>query len=112
MMLSVSETFVKEAHAAACVEWQEKIEREFPQIFNTLMCRIKDTAEYKEYRRRSSSNCDVVKRNGKLFIDLPGANTEWTIAAWKLALKIMEIDKSIYPRHEEGYHRHIILQLP
>jgi hypothetical protein len=32
-ILNVTENFVKEAHAAACSEWKQKIEKQFPNIF-------------------------------------------------------------------------------
>jgi hypothetical protein len=43
--IEVDADFIKEAHAAACSEWQEKLEEKFPQVFENprLTLKLTDT---------------------------------------------------------------------
>lgn len=113
-MLEVSEEFVKQAHKAACQDWKEKIEAQFPTLFPGLISKIEKLQEYKDlksYLMNDRIDLVTIKDNGKYIkIKLPNANRFWTFKAWKLAEAISE-NFDYYPQH--GYetdNTHITLK--
>lgn len=99
MTLPVSESFVKEAHAAACADWKKRIEQEFPQVFDVLS-KIKCLPEYKALKQHGATSTDVrLLGRDCLQIDLPNNNREWTFAAWDLAKTICQMFPGAFPRH-------------
>lgn len=110
----VSKEFVREAHAAACVEWKEKIEAQFPTLFPKVFDNLKKLPEYQEFITYLADKNDavIISENGKIIkIKLPSANTEWTFKAWKLAIAICERVR-YYPQHgAESDKTHITLKL-
>lgn len=99
MTLPVSESFVKEAHAAACADWKKRIEQEFPQIFDTLS-KVRALPEYEAYRSASWSGANIKLMNSdQLEIALPNNNKDWTFAAWDLAKAVCQAFPSAFPRH-------------
>ena len=99
---SVSEKFVKEAHAAACASWKDRIEAEFPELYPSLLTKIKGLQEFKEfYDVFIMKERATIEIEGKyIYVPLPNANEEWTFKAWRLAEAICKNFK-YYPHH--GY---------
>lgn len=92
----VEDEFIKEAYAAACPEWKDKIKAQFPDMFRSRLSRITDTEEYRLFRKYA----EVTEIANEIQIPLPMANDQWSIHAWKLAMKIMEIYPHAYPIHK------------
>lgn len=108
--LKVSEAFVKEAYSAACPAWRQKMEKEFPDLFSVSMEKIEQFDEYATFRAECRINSDVIALSSdktRIKIALPSANTEWTIAAWNLAIRIIREFPEFFPKNLD--HRWILL---
>ena len=93
----VSESFIREAHSAACKDWKRKLEMQFPEVLGTsmqsLINKIGDTVYgYMVYGVPQGNN------NGLVFVPLPNANTEWTFEAFDYVKKFC-CQFDAYPDH-------------
>jgi len=94
--VTVDVEFVKQAHAEACSDWKQKIERKFPKIFEVELSPAgKALKEFgKEYV------CDpkykILVFEDHLFVPLPNANNEWTFEAFEFAENFIKKNKGSY----------------
>lgn len=93
MVLTTTSEFVLSAHKVACVEWKRKIEKEFPDLFPSLIEQIRQLPEYQHLENilTGVSLSSILRfEEGEKYIrlGLPHANDEWTFGSWKLAMAI------------------------
>lgn len=72
--VQVSEDFVRQAHAEACQEWKQKIEKEFPSLFKI------ELKEFDVYAHIGSSEkyCLISYPNDEWRLIASGRNDSWT----------------------------------
>jgi hypothetical protein len=99
--VTVDIEFVKQAHAAACSDWKQKIEKKFPKIFEVELSPAgKALKEFgKEYV------CDpkykILVFEDHLFVPLPNANNEWSFEAFEFAKDFIKKNKGSYVCFDE-----------
>jgi hypothetical protein len=82
--VTVDVEFVKQAHAEACSDWKQKIEKKFPDLFESPAGKA-----LKEFGKEYV--CDpkykILVFEDHLFVPLPNqfANNEWTFEAFEFA---------------------------
>jgi hypothetical protein len=94
-VVEVDVEFFKEAYGAACREWKEKIQNEFPHLFKKR--ELKDLLKLVK-----TSPYDSVFISGNyLVVRMPNCNTDWTFTNWQFIKELSEIGGSsfIYPVH-------------
>lgn len=96
----VRESFIKQVHSAACKEWKDKIEAEFPEVFPEVfpvskidrMIREVGTSLYSNYKVISIKV--VVDKHGSpmefVCVPMPRANTEWTKDAFRYVERFLD----------------------
>lgn len=102
---TVEKDFIVAAHASACSEWKEKLEKKFPEAFKAtdVIGFLKEKIGLPNYYSE-----DMFVYGDYLAIRLPNANTEWTFNVWEYIRKICEIDcgeYQCYPIHGESEKR-------
>lgn len=86
--MNVSKEFVLEAHKAACNDWRNKIEAEFPELFPSLETLIRELPSYIKFCNQSFGHKSFKFTRQGISIQLPKSNGIWTFAAWELAKDI------------------------
>ena len=90
---TVEKDFIVAAHASACSEWKEKLEKKFPEAFKTndVIGFLKEKIGLPDYSSES-----MFVYGDYLAIVLPNANKEWTFNVWEYIKKICDIDTGCY----------------
>lgn len=96
---TVEKDFIVAAHASACSEWKEKLEKKFPEAFKAtdVIGFLKEKIGLPEYHSHN-----MVVYGDYLGIRLPNANSKWTFNVWEYIRKICAINcggSECYPVH-------------
>jgi hypothetical protein len=81
----VSAMLIKQGYELACKEWKEKLEKKFPDLFG-LSCPVEKLIK----EMGGVYGYMPVYNDDHVFVPLPTANHEWSVAAFEWAIKFVE----------------------
>ena len=85
-------------HDLACDRWKDTIKRNHPECFPVTKTAIElavEKAGLPDY-----SGCNVKIKGNLILVDLPGANTRWSFAAFEWVMKFCKENPQCYPIHK------------
>lgn len=104
--VSIEQSFIIEAHKAACQVWKSKLEEKFPEVFKLsqderTLEMVKDVIGDHPYGEKGSN---MFVKNDILAIQLPNANRAWTYWVWDSIKTLCEKDTTMFPLHGKHYN--------